>query len=67
MQVQARTGDLVTDLLFKHTGSDDDELEREFFRLNPHVRTDTFQQDCVVLIPQNMTSSRKQTVTRSWD
>ncbi|CED71535.1 putative phage tail X protein [Aliivibrio wodanis] len=66
MKVQARAGDLITDLLFKKTGSDDDELEREFFHLNPHVRRDIFQEDCLVIIPKNMTSTRKQTVTRSW-
>ncbi|NOH85545.1 hypothetical protein F0249_17250 [Vibrio sp. 03-59-1] len=67
MQVQAKAGELITDLLFKHTKSDDDELERKFYIANPHVRTDIFKQDCVVVIPEAFRTTRKQTVTRSWD
>lgn len=67
MQVQAKAGDLVTDLLVKKVGSDSDEVETEFYRLNPHVRADIFPHDCVVTLPQNVTSTRKRSVTRSWD
>ncbi len=67
MKVHVRAGELVADLLYKQTGSDDDALEQEFYRINPHVRGDTFQNECVVTIPTHMTSTRKQKITRSWD
>ncbi|AIU66988.1 hypothetical protein ABF162_08220 [Vibrio coralliilyticus] len=67
MQVPAKAGELITDLLLKKVGSDSDEVEAEFYRLNPHIRVDIFPHDCVVTLPQNVTSSRKQSVTRSWD
>ncbi|NRF63616.1 hypothetical protein [Vibrio coralliilyticus] len=67
MQVPAKAGELVTDLLLKKVGSDSDEVEAEFYRFNPNVRVDIFPRDCVVTLPQGITSSRKQSVTRSWD
>lgn len=66
MRVNARAGDLVVDLLFKHTKQDDDGLEAEFYRLNPHVRAAIFQSDCSVLIPSGAVNQQEQNVVRSW-
>ncbi|NOI87324.1 hypothetical protein [Vibrio sp. 99K-1] len=67
MKIFARKGELITDLLFKQTGQDSDQLEIEFYRLNPHVRGDVFTADTHVYIPEISTVKPTQSVTRSWD
>ncbi|WED23088.1 hypothetical protein L3Q72_06755 [Vibrio sp. JC009] len=66
MRVNARKGELVTDLLFKYTGQDDDQTEAAFYELNTHVRAAIFPEDCSVLIPEVPVGSQSQDVTRSW-
>ncbi|MCY9802705.1 hypothetical protein OTK51_04585 [Vibrio scophthalmi] len=67
MKVNAKASYLITDLLFKHTGQDSDLLEAEFYKLNPHVRGETFTHDCLVVIPDIKTNRRSISATRSWD
>ncbi|CAK1693665.1 Phage tail protein [Vibrio crassostreae] len=67
MKIFARKGELITDLLFKQTGQDSDQLETAFYRLNPHVRGDAFTADTHVHIPEISTVKPTQSVTRSWD
>lgn len=42
MKVSAKAGELIADLLYKHTGQDNDQLEQAFYQLNPHVRREVF-------------------------
>lgn len=67
MKVQAKCGELVTDLLFKKLGQDDDVIEAEFYRLNPHIRADIFPQDTLVTLPAPTHKTNIQKPTRSWD
>ncbi|HFQ4959189.1 TPA: hypothetical protein ACGUPM_002642 [Vibrio vulnificus] len=67
MKANARKGELITDLLFRHTGQDSDELEARFYELNSHVRGDVFTEDTTVTIPDAKSIKPNQTVTRSWD
>ncbi len=67
MKRLANKGELITDLLFKQTGQDSDQLEVEFYRLNPHVRGEIFTADTYVSIPETSTVKPTQSVTRSWD
>ena len=67
MRVNAKEGDLITDLLYQHTKQDDDQIEAEFYRLNPHVREEIFISDTSVLLPSATHKPNLKTVTRSWD
>ncbi len=67
MKITARKGELITDLLFKQTGQDSDQIEADFYRINPHVRGDVFTEDTSVHIPELSTVKPNQSVTRSWD
>ncbi len=66
MRVNAKAGDLVVDLLFKHASQDDDQIEAEFYNLNPHVRGAVFSEDCSVLIPESTVNQQTNNVVRSW-
>lgn len=66
MRVNAKAGDLVVDLLFKHTKQDDDQIEAEFYNLNPHVRGAVFSEDCSVFIPERTINQTVRNVVRSW-
>ncbi|WP_332404476.1 hypothetical protein [Vibrio metschnikovii] len=67
MRVIAKAGGLIADLLFQHLGQDGDRVESEFYRLNPHVRGDTFSHDCTVILPEQTVNQRSRSATRSWD
>ena len=67
MQIEALKGELVTDLLFKHTGQDHDALEAEFYRLNPHVRGAVFTAKTTVILPAPIQTHHTTKPIRSWD
>lgn len=67
MKVNAPKGEIVTDFLYKQLGQDDDKLEADFYRLNPHVRAEVFLDDTLVSLPKLSHQSNQKTVTRSWD
>lgn len=67
MKITVHKGDIVTDVLFKHTGQDDDQLEADFYQLNPHVRGDFFMEETIVIIPEVSFKQNIKEVNRSWD
>ncbi|MGD8109393.1 hypothetical protein [Vibrio sp. TRT 17S01] len=67
MRVQAKRGEVVVDFLFKKTQQDNDDIERAFYALNPHVRDAVFTEDCFVVIPEVTKGERSRRVTRIWD
>lgn len=67
MRVIAKAGGLIADLLFQHLRQDGDRVESEFYRLNPHVRGDTFPRDCTVILPEKTVNQRSVRAIRSWD
>ncbi|MCD9475038.1 hypothetical protein [Photobacterium phosphoreum] len=67
MKVSAKAGELITDLLYKHTGQDNDQLEQVFYQLNPHVRREVFFVDTEVVLPQVKQVPKTQRVIKSWD
>lgn len=67
MRVNVKKGELIIDILYQHTGQDDDQIEAEFYRLNPSVRGEVFMIDMAVALPQPTHKQNLKTVTRSWD
>ncbi len=67
MKITVQKGEFITDVLFKQTGQDDDQLETDFYQLNPHVRGDFFMQKTVVTIPEVSFKQNIKEVNRSWD
>lgn len=67
MKISARQGELITDLLFKKTGRDDDEIERAFYALNPHVRGAVFITDTLVTLPEITHTKNITKIIKSWD
>ncbi|MFD2177842.1 hypothetical protein [Veronia pacifica] len=67
MQTEARKGELITDLIFKHTGQDNDAQEAAFYRLNPHVRGEVFTETTIVTLPAVIQTNNQRQPTRSWD
>ncbi|MGR5061960.1 tail protein X [Photobacterium sp. DNB22_13_2] len=67
MKVNAKAGELITDLLYRYSGQDNDQLEQAFYQLNPHVRNEVFQQNTVVVLPDVKSAPKLKTVTKSWD
>lgn len=56
-QVHLTTGTLVLNALYKHTGSDSDDLEQFFYQLNPLVFGQHIAEDGVYNIPIDTTST----------
>lgn len=67
MKINAPAGELITDFLYKQTGRDDDALEAEFYRLNPHVCGEVFRETTPVILPVVSFSQSPKKPTRSWD
>ncbi|MDX1301834.1 hypothetical protein [Photobacterium sp.] len=67
MRVNVNKGELITDILYQHTGQDDDQVEAEFYRINPGVRGELFTADMAVTLPQPTHKQNLKTVNRSWD
>lgn len=67
MRVNVKEGELITDILYQHTGQDDDQIEAEFYRLNPSIRWEVFAVDMAVILPLPRHKHNLKTVTRSWD
>ncbi|MFA0690637.1 hypothetical protein [Vibrio splendidus] len=67
MKINVRQGELITDVLFKQTGQDSDQLEHDFYQANPHVRGEVFSRDTLVTIPVVKANHSKQGVVRSWN
>ncbi|MFM2481524.1 hypothetical protein [Celerinatantimonas sp. YJH-8] len=67
MKVQAKQGQLVTDLLYQQLGDDNDQLEAEFYELNPQIRQAIFPKTMTVILPNRAGVQKETKVTRSWD
>ncbi|WP_318438166.1 hypothetical protein [Photobacterium leiognathi] len=67
MKVSAKAGELILDLLYQYTGQDNDQLERTFYQLNPHIRSEVFFVDTIVALPEVKRTLKTQHVMKSWD
>lgn len=67
MNVQAKAGQLVTDLLYQCLQDDNDQLELAFYQLNPQIRSAIFPKDMVVAMPDVQQVPKQVKVVRSWD
>ncbi|MFM2477358.1 hypothetical protein [Celerinatantimonas sp. MCCC 1A17872] len=67
MKVQAKQGQLVTDLLYQNLGDDNDQLEAAFYELNSQIRVAIFPEAMTVTLPDVASVQKQTTVIRSWD
>lgn len=67
MKVQAKQGQLVTDLLYQRLGDDNDQLEAKFYQLNPQIRQAIFPKVMTVTLPDGTNVQKETKVMRSWD
>lgn len=62
----ARKGDYVLDFLYRQLGVDDDQIEAQFYQLNPHVYHNRFVSDTEVTLPDVMPPAKKG-IKRLWN
>lgn len=54
-RIPLKRGDNILEVLFIHCQSDDDQIEAEFYRINPLVCTQHIQTDGLYYIPSMLT------------